>query len=201
MVRDRGEQQLSRYIGAVVRNRLLAIITLTLLGAAVPALTAPSGAQPTPILVLSGNGMNVARLGSSEATTVHALQHLLGESSLRVAVTPGLSNCGVESMAPWHALIAYFNHDRLVGLSLGPGTNPAGRTTAGLELGDTLRRARTLYGKALRTSNEQGGAWFVRTSNGQIDGYLEPSDARSAGPTSRILTIDVGDVGCPAMSP
>lgn len=185
----------------MARNRLLAIITLTLLVATVPALTASSGAEPTPILVLSGSGLNVAALGASEAATVHALQHLLGAPSLRVAVTPGLSNCGVDAMATWHALITYFNDDQLVGLSLGPGTTPSGRTTVGLELGDTLSRARSLYGKALRTSNEQGGAWFVRTSSGRIDGYLKSSDARSPSPTSRVLTIDVGDVGCPAMSP
>jgi len=104
-------------------------------------------------------------------------------------------------MASWHALTTYFNHGRLVGLSLGPGAKPNGRTPAGLELGDTLARARALYGTTLRTSTEQGGAWFVKTRDGRLDGFLDPSTGRTPGPSARILTIDVGDVGCPAMSP
>jgi hypothetical protein len=185
----------------VIRNRLLTITTLTLLLATVQAFPATSGAAQPPILVFRGSGANVAHLGEAQSATVRALQHLLGTPSAPLVSTPGIRNCGVDAMAAWHSLIAYFDHDRLVGLSLGPGAKPTGRTSVGLELGDTLTRARTLYGTALRTSTEQGGAWFVNTSSGRLDGFLEPSDARAPGPTSRILTIDVGDVGCPAMSP
>jgi hypothetical protein len=152
-------------------------------------------------LVISAHGANVAHLGEGELVAVKVLQDFLGPPTAALVSTPGIRNCGVDAMASWHSLIAYFDHDRLVGLSLGPGTIPVGRTSAGLQLGNTLARARSLYGTALRTSNVQGGAWFVRTSDGRIDGFVEPSDARSPGSTSRILTIDVGDVGCPAMSP
>jgi hypothetical protein len=103
-------------------------------------------------------------------------------------------------MASWRALSAYFNRGRLVGLSIGPGTTPSVVTSLGLRLGDTVRVARSLYGKALRLSESQGGAWFVKTSDGRLDGFLRPSNGRPE-PTSRILTLDVGDVGCPAMSP
>jgi hypothetical protein len=153
------------------------------------------------MLILGGKGASVAPLGTSEATTLHILQRTLDAPSLHSEAAPGLQNCGVDATATWHALIAYFNHNQLVGLSLGPGKNPTARTSLGLVLGDTLNRARSLYGSSLRTSNEQGGAWFIRTNGGRIDGFLVPSTSKAPGPKSRILTIEVGDVGCPAMSP
>ena len=104
-------------------------------------------------------------------------------------------------MSSWHALSVYFDHEKLVGVSLGPGTEPVGQTAAGLRLGYSLSRAKELYGRLLRTSTNQGGAWFIKTSNGQLDGFLVPSTGLTTGLSSRIFTIDAGDVGCPAMSP
>jgi hypothetical protein len=95
----------------------------------------------------------------------------------------------------------YFNHDRLVGFSFGPGHSPSVETAAGLKLGDTLARARALYAKRLSTSTGQGGAWFVSTPAGRIDGLLNPSTGRAPTPSAKIWTIDVGVVGCPAESP
>jgi hypothetical protein len=182
-----------------MRHRWLATVTVVAALALCPPAT--SGADSGPALVLAGNGTSIAHLGVRETTAVASLEHVLGEPSMALAPTPGIENCGVDAMAIWHALIAYFNDDRLVGLSLGPGTKPAGRTSGGLVLGDTLARARAIYGTSLRTSTEQGGAWFVKTGEGRLDGFLKPSSGRTPGPSSRILTIDVGDVGCPAMSP
>jgi hypothetical protein len=104
-------------------------------------------------------------------------------------------------MSSWHALSVYFYHERLVGLSLGPGAEPNGQTSAGLRLGYSLSRAKELYGRSFRTSTNQGGAWFIKTSSGCLDGFLVPSTGLTSGPSSRILTIDAGDLGCPAMSP
>ena len=96
---------------------------------------------------------------------------------------------------------AYFNHHRLVGFEFGPGDVPAVRTAAGLKLGDPLSRARLIYAHKLTTSGVNGGAWFAATATGRIDGFLTWNGAYGPSPTSKIFTIDVGDVGCPAMSP
>jgi hypothetical protein len=159
-----------------------------------------SGAGAAATVVLRGNGLTIARLGAGETTALAALSRALGAPTSPVTAAPELSNCGVDAIASWHALSAYFDHERLVGLSLGPGARPAGETAAGLRVGDTLARARSLYPGRLRTSTNQGGAWFARTPSGSLDGFLAPSDGKP-GPRSRILTIDVGVVGCPAMSP
>jgi hypothetical protein len=104
-------------------------------------------------------------------------------------------------MSSWHGFSAFFNHGRLVGLSLGPALTPSGRTPNGLEIGDSLGRAQALDGRSLRASTAQGGTWFVKTSTGRIDGFLIPNTGRTPKPSAQILTIDVGVVGCPAMSP
>lgn len=160
-----------------------------------------SATSATVSLVVSARGLTVAHLGTREAAAETTFNELLGRPSIPLTSTPGLSNCGLDAMSSWHGFSAYFDHGRLVGLSLGPGRTPSGATSRGLELGATLAHARALYGASLRTSTEQGGAWFVTTSTGRIDGFLNPSTGRAAKPSARILTIDVGVVGCPAMSP
>ena len=107
----------------------------------------------------------------------------------------------MAATASWHAMTAYFDHGRVVGFSFGPGHDPLVRTATGLTLGDTLSRARALYGKRLTDSNAQGGVWFAATTTGRIDGFLTPSTGRTPTGADRIETIDVGVVGCPAMSP
>ena len=172
------------------------IVSLTVLMTSFPPLAAS-----TARLVINGNGLNVVRLGTSESIAVKKLSILLGAPTTQLSPTPMLRNCGVNSMAKWHAFSLYFDHSRLVGMSLGPGNEPLGRTSVGLEVGSTLRRAKALYGKSLRVSTNQGGAWFVRTTSGHLNGFLSPSSGRSPTPDAKILTIDVGNVGCPAMSP
>lgn len=159
-----------------------------------------ASAATSPLLVLSGNGIAVAHLGDDEAHVVSSIEHLLRAPNGVVTRTPQLRNCDVDAMWSWRALSAYFHNGRLVGLSLGPGLSPAGATSAGLRLGDRLSRAQALYGSQLRTSTGQGGTWFVKTRLGPLDGFISPSGPVPS-PSSRILTIDVGHVGCPAMSP
>jgi hypothetical protein len=152
-------------------------------------------------LTLSARGLSVAPLGARESVADQRFKELLGSPSTPLTSTPGLSNCGLDASSSWHGFGAYFDHGRLVGLSLGPGDTPFRRTSKGLELGDTLSRARALYGTSLRSSSAQGGVWIVTTSIGRIEGFLNPSTGRTPKPSARILTIDVGVVGCPAMSP
>jgi hypothetical protein len=77
------------------------------------------------------------------------------------------------------------------------------RSAAGLQVGDSIRQARQLYGKALRLSFEQDGAWFTRTPAGQLDGfaYGHSGNRTDIGPDSRVETIEAGSVGCAALSP
>jgi hypothetical protein len=175
---------------------VLAAALTSSLGFQISAMSAP--AAP---LILSARGLSVAPLGVRESVADQRLKELLGSPSTPLTSAPGLSNCGLDASSSWHGFSAYFDHGRLVGLSLGPVDTPLARTSKGLELGDTLSRARALYGTRLRTSTEQGGVWLATTSSGHIEGFLNPSTGRTPKPSARILTIDVGVVGCPAMSP
>lgn len=160
-----------------------------------------SGAHSAPTTVLRGNGLETLRLGSAQSSAIATLNRLYGRPTSHVVATPELRNCGVEAQGSWHSLGASFNHHRLVGLAFGPGRTPSVRTDAGLRLGDTLARARDLYAKTLTTSGNNGGAWYVTTPVGRIDGFLSSSGANASRPSSTIITMDVGVVGCPAMSP
>jgi len=154
-----------------------------------------------PTLIVNGNGLNVAHLGTSENVAMSTLTRLLGHPTSKLGLTPGLQTCGVSASAEWYSLGVYFNHNRLVGISAGPGHVPPVRTPAGLLLGNTVAHARFLYGKKLTFNTQQGGAWFVATNVGRIAGFLSPATGRAPAPSAKILTMDVGVVGCPAMSP
>ena len=152
-------------------------------------------------LILDATGLSSLHLATNQSVAFKQTVRLLGKPTTPLTTTPSLALCGVGAMASWRAFSLYFNHHKLVGLSLGPGKVPTGETSRGLHLGDTLKRARSLYGTSLTTSGNGGGAWFVATNKGRLDGFLSPSTAATPRPQSRILTIDVGVVGCPAMSP
>lgn len=160
-----------------------------------------TAAQMVPTMVVSGKGLVNLSLGASQSSSVALLKSWLGPASTPLTSTPDLRLCGVGDTAAWGPVGAYFNHQRLVGLSFGPGRSLHVRTTAGLRRGDTLARARALYGQELMTSRAQGGAWFVTTSPHRIDGFLNPSSAKAPSSSAKIWTIDVGVVGCPAESP
>ena len=183
----------SRSGAAVLLIATLATLPASLAGAA--------ASHPTPAVTFNGKGLTTLRLGTAQSVAVVRLGRLLGAPTAKLAPTPDLKNCGVTAFASWHSLSAYFDRGRLVGLSAGPGRDPQARTATGLRIGDTLARARQLYGRHLTTSGNNGGSWYARTPSGRIDGFLGPSGSHSQLPTSRIITIDVGVVGCPAMSP
>jgi hypothetical protein len=135
--------------------------------------------------ILTARGIATARLGTRFVPTLVAIGNLLGIYGER---TDG-RDCGVDAgeHMPDHNDL-FFGHSRFVGYEY------SGRfltTTAGLRVGDTVARARQLYGAEFKTSAAQGGSW----SAAGLRGYLtEPRNGR-------VATIDAGNVGCPAVSP
>jgi len=147
---------------------------------------------------LAGNGIGRARFGQPQSQVLTELGKLLGPP-VRPYRGSGYG-CGVDHTIAWPGLQAYFGHGRFTGYSYrGTGL----QTTAGLQVGDSIRRARRLYRSALRLSFEQSGAWFARTPSGQLDGftYGRSGNHTDSGPGSSIATIDAGTVGCAALSP
>jgi hypothetical protein len=135
--------------------------------------------------VLSGGGIGPARLGKRFAPTLVAVSNLLGVFGYR-GRGPG---CGVDTAE--HLLdhdVLFFGHGRFVGYEY---SGHFLTTTAGLRVGDTIARARQIYGPGFKTSTAQGGSW----SAAGLRGYL------TAPHNGRIATIDAGNVGCPALSP
>jgi hypothetical protein len=119
------------------------------------------------------------------APTLVAIGNLLGVFGDRSAGT----GCGVDGGEQLLDHIhLFFGHGRFVGFEH---SSRFLMTTAGLRVGDTIARARRIYGKAFRTSAAQGGSW----SAAKLRGYL------TAPGNGRIATIDAGNVGCPALSP
>lgn len=120
-------------------------------------------------------------------------------------------DCTVDAALMWPTFTAYFYHQHFVGYgyskpgqAFGEAKKTASQTlnaitAKGLRLGDTLSRARQIYGISFVTSYAQSGSWSARTSTGTLDGYL--TDEVQAQPAAQIASIGAGAVGCPAMSP
>jgi hypothetical protein len=135
--------------------------------------------------VLSGNGIGDARLGMLVDQAPAAVSNLLGVFGDPIAA----HGCGVDSSERMlDHIVLFFGQRWFVGFEY------SGRflkTTAGLGVGETVARARQLYGPAFRVSTAHGGSW---SANG-LRGYL-------TGPRNgRIETIDAGNVGCATASP
>jgi hypothetical protein len=116
-------------------------------------------------------------------------------------------NCTIDAAMQWPTMTAYFFHSPFVGYGTGsllalPQDRkiPNATTVSGLRIGDTLARARVLYGNDLTTSYAQGGSWFAASSSGRLAGLLT-AEINHSGPTPRIADITAGSVGCPAVSP
>jgi hypothetical protein len=182
----------------MIRKFLVTATSLTVLTMLSVSTMASAGPKP---LTLTGKGLEIAPLGMNEAAAITSLTHAVGARTISVLAAPGLGNCGVDATATWHSMTAFFDHHRFVGVAFGPGLIPNVTTAAGLRVGDTLARARVLYPRKLTTSGSQAGTWFAQTPSGRIDGFLNPSTASAPKPNARIETIEVGVVGCPAMSP
>lgn len=151
--------------------------------------------------VLYGDGIRTVRFGEAKKTVVRQLDALLGQRGRTTKHQPSL--CGIDSEVEWPSLWISLHGGRFVGYQYngppaGAGSSPILAAARGLLIGDTLELGKRLYGTAWRVSFEQGGAWFARTSRGQIEGY---ATAEVSSPRAKVSTIDAGDVGCPAMTP
>jgi len=114
-------------------------------------------------------------------------------------------NCTVDSAMQWPKLTAYFFHNRFVGYSTsslnGYFLAFNASTEAGLRIGDSLGKARALYGDGFETTTAQGGAWSVSTSTGTLAGNFTAEVDQTPSLNPRIGDITAGSVGCPAASP
>jgi hypothetical protein len=173
---------------------------------ALAAVPDAAGSTSAHTIALRANGIGKAVFGQSESTAVAHLRAILGAPKSHQPVNLA-GNCTVDAGVEWPSMTAYFLHGSFVGyatvsLLAEPvnGTVPRVATVAGLRIGDTLARAAHLYGRALRTSYEQGGSWSATTPSGKLAGYLT-SEVTSTKPAPRIADITAGSVGCPAASP
>jgi hypothetical protein len=183
------------------QDRVSAFLLLSPL-ALVSSYTSPALASQV-ALVLRGDGAGAARFGQSEPMATKALDEAL--SSTKRAVVNMAGNCTVDRAVQWPTFTAYFDRDRFVGYSTlaadgEPLRNAPMVTAKGLRVGDTLAEARRIYGDTLSTTLAQGGAWFAKTDDGTLDGYLT-AEVNSRVPAPRIASIEAGHVGCPAASP
>jgi hypothetical protein len=152
--------------------------------------------------VLTGDGIGVTAFRQIRPAVVVELVLLLRRGpSKPYYPLRGLSACGIDHGVDWPGLIVFFRHGLFVGYTYGlarkVGNQPVLETTKGLRIGDTLLFGKRLYGSAFTVTGAQGGSWRATTSHGQIDGFT----SRRTDPEGKIVTIEAGDVGCPAMAP
>lgn len=158
-----------------------------------------------PKAVLDANAIGEARFGARLSEVVARLSRLLGPP----ATTLSASACGPVQTISWRQLTAYFRSGRFIGYAYGYQTprrlpGPVLATARGLTLGDTIARARRLYGSAFRSTEEQGGSWLLTTAGGTLEGfaYTEvPLRHGDTGPRRMIATIQAGPRICAALSP
>ncbi len=151
-------------------------------------------------LVLHGDGLDNLRFGAHAALVERTLSATLGRATSPLASAPGSVRCGVDAAAAWRGVIVFVNHGVFVGYSATANARTPVRADDGLVIGDTVAQARQIFGRRLRVSGNQGGAWFARIPTGRFYGFLTPSGP-PPGPRSTILSIEAGRVGCPAMTP
>ncbi len=179
---------------SVLARWTLAIIALASLGVAAPS------AGSTRTLILNADGLVGAPFGAAQRSVVAVIDRALGAPTKDPTPTPFLAPCGVDAAASWGELATFFDHGRFAGYALGHRPMIGLHVAGGVRPGERLSLARYQFGSRLRTSSNQGGAWFVRTPTGRFFGFLWPSGP-PPGPRTRIWTIEAGRVGCPALAP
>lgn len=155
----------------------------------------PAGAATATLPVrnaLAGNGIGQATFGEDVTTVTRRLTTLLGAPPSKPYYRIDL--CGIDHAIGWSGLIVYFRRGRFVGYS---DQSVRLATRRGLKVGDVLLRGRSLYGTAFGVGPVQGGVWVAKTRQGRIDGFT--TDVTNLH--GRVMTIEAGYVGCPAMSP
>lgn len=180
-------------------------------GIAPPTTTETIPAQPDVIqspvvsgpVILRGNGIGNAVFGQPESAAIANLEKVLGPPT---TAEPTISNnCTVDAFLQFPGIATYFDHKKFVGYATGSANGENSEilnviSTKGLKIGDTLAQAQQLYGPALTTSIAQGGSWFVKTSTGNLSGYLS-AEANQSSTIPRIVDITSGSIGCAAATP
>ncbi len=158
--------------------------------------------HPPPVLtaarVLKGDGIGQATFGEAPQAVARQLKALLGRAPSRPYHSAGA--CQIDHEIDWPGLNLYFDSRRFAGYAYWEhhGGEPVLATAGGLLIGDTVKAGRRLYGaNKFRVSAYQGGAWFVSTPSGRIEGFT----SKITNPNGTIRSIEAGDVGCPAMAP
>lgn len=165
-----------------------------------PSSTVQSPAVSGPV-VLRGNGIGGAVFGQQEAAAISNLKKVLGPPT--TASPRPSNNCTIDAFLQFPGLVTYFHLGKFVGYATGTENGENTQvlnvvTRKGLRIGDSLERAKKIYGTDFRTSYAQGGSWFAFTSTGTLAGYLTAEVNRAS---ARIEDITAGSVGCPAASP
>lgn len=150
---------------------------------------------------LNGNGVGNVDFGEAETPAVRHLTDLVGPGRL----VGGLQDCGIDTDVQFQTLTTYFDNGHFVGYSTlaanGETLSGGGAATAaGLRVGDSLADGERTYGSAFSTSEQQGGAWFVATETGRLEGYLTQEPGQT-NPAPQIESIEAGVVGCAAATP
>ena len=150
--------------------------------------------------LLAGDRIGPAAFGESPAAVVRRLGALFGRPPSKPYHADHAGG-GVDHEIQWPRLDAFFGRGRLVGYSYGQpkqaGGEPVLATRKGLRVGDTVATGERMYGPAFRISAEQGGAWFVKTPKGRLMGFT----SAVTNPRGKIVTIEAGRVGGPALTP
>lgn len=150
--------------------------------------------------VLAADGIGQVTFGSAPVVVTRLLTSLMGRPPSRPYHSSVI--CRVDHAIQWPGLAASFAHNRFVGYQYWSTTarpQPTLVTTHGLGVGDTVTRARQLYGRRFTTNAAQGGSWTAHTTTGNLFGYL--TGPPSQRPHDKIASIAAGHVGCPAVTP
>jgi hypothetical protein len=153
--------------------------------------------------VLAGDGAAGVRFGESTSSAIAGLDEAVGKPSKGPINESG--NCNIDAAEQWPSLTGFFDRGEFAGYSTLAAngerlTQGSMETAMGLRVGDTIARARQIYGSVFRTSLAQGGSWSVTTPDGKIIGYLS-GEPNQPGPSPTITSIEAGSVGCPAATP
>jgi hypothetical protein len=189
------------------RRRTQAVVIAVAASTAVAfgAMVTPSGAwrghrSAFALNVLHAN--NIARIGFGDpaAAVIRRLDFLLGHPPKERYHL--IAACNVDRVIAWPGLAVFFRRGRFVGYSYRPAygrhRGPTLATARGLRVGNTLAKAKRLYGPAFHASRRGGGSWWVSTPSGRLGGL---ASGWPGGPKGSVATISAGRVGCPLTAP
>jgi hypothetical protein len=174
---------------------VLAACTVATFGAIVsPSLARRGRASALDVL----HADNIARIGFGERSrsVIIRLEFLLGRGPAEhYRLTAA---CDVDRVVAWPGLAVFFRRGRFVGYTYRPADGarrvPTLATARGLQVGDTLAKAKRLYGRDFHASRRAGGSWWATTPRGRIAGL---ASGWPGGPKGSVATIGAGRVGCP----